>query len=69
MLIYEIFGLTDIQPVYDHLIKQEFNFYRDLEESWYEVGSILSGQKEFLIQDPDGYLLRFTQYLGEKECA
>ncbi|HFQ4989843.1 TPA: VOC family protein, partial [Vibrio vulnificus] len=24
------------------------------------------GQKEFLIQDPDGYLLRFSQYLGEK---
>ncbi|HAT7741725.1 TPA: VOC family protein, partial [Vibrio vulnificus] len=26
----------------------------------------LSGQKEFLVQDPDGYLLRFSQYLGEK---
>ena len=24
------------------------------------------GNKEFLIQDPDGYLLRFTQDLGEK---
>jgi len=26
----------------------------------------LLGNKEFLIQDPDGYLLRFSEDLGEK---
>lgn len=25
------------------------------------------GNKEFLVQDPDGYLLRFSEDLGEKE--
>ncbi len=39
---------------------------KELKETWYDIGEILSGQKEFLIQDPDGYLLRFTEYLGEK---
>jgi len=39
--------------------------YRELKESWYDTGGVLSGQKEILVQDPDGYLLRFTQYLGE----
>ncbi len=39
---------------------------RERQENWYDEGNVLSGQREFLVQDPDGYLLRFTQYLGEK---
>jgi len=27
------------------------------------------GVKELLIQDSDGYLLRFQQYLGEREVS
>ena len=38
----------------------------DIEENWYRQDGKLLGNKEFLIQDPDGYLLRFFQDLGEK---
>lgn len=58
--------ITDIEPIYNRLKKAEVNLYREVKESWYDTGSVLSGQKEFLVQDPDGYLLRFTQYIGEK---
>ncbi len=58
--------LSDIQPILERLQNLQIQLYRDLKESWYDVGSSLSGQKEFLVQDPDGYMLRFTQYLGEK---
>ncbi|WP_062260930.1 bleomycin resistance protein [Endozoicomonas arenosclerae] len=58
--------LTEIQPVLDRIYKGGVSLYRDLKESWYNTGTVISGQKEFLIQDPDGYMLRFTQYLGEK---
>jgi len=37
-----------------------------MEEKWYRADAKLKGQKEFLIMDPDGYLLRFVQNLGEK---
>ena len=43
-----------------------FSIYRDIKESWYQTGDELSGFKEFLVQDPNGYLLRFSEYLGEK---
>ena len=34
---------------------------------WYQVSaSDEEGQREFLIQDPDGYLLRFAEYLGRR---
>ena len=32
-----------------------------------ELFNKLLGNKEFLVQDPDGYLLRFSEDLGEKE--
>lgn len=33
----------------------------------YRQDNKLLGNKEFLVQDPDGYLLRFAEDLGEKE--
>ena len=35
-------------------------------EHWYRQGQILLGRREFLVKDPDGYLLRFAQSLGER---
>ena len=36
------------------------------EENWYRRENELLGNKEFLIVDPDGYLLRFSQDIGFK---
>jgi len=58
--------LSDLEPVVERLKKANVRFFRDLKETWYDIGEKLSGEREFLIQDLDGYLLRFTQHLGEK---
>lgn len=58
--------ISDISPVYERINVANIKLFRELKETWYDVGECLSGQKEFLVQDPDGYLLRFSQYLGEK---
>lgn len=39
---------------------------KPIEECWYRDNKILHGQKNFLVQDPDGYLLRFEESLGAK---
>lgn len=36
------------------------------EERWYRVGAEEVGVRQFLVQDPDGYLLRFSQSLGRR---
>lgn len=61
--------LSDIQPVYDNLLSVQYPLFCDMEENWYDMGATLSGHREFLVQDPDGYLLRFSQYLGEQAKA
>ena len=41
--------------------------YAELEDNWYAVSATEEeGQREFLVQDPDGYLFRFTQPLGSR---
>ncbi|EHH1227835.1 bleomycin resistance protein [Vibrio parahaemolyticus] len=58
--------LSDIAPVYERLESAGVPLFKEQKDRWYDVGDSLSGQREFLVQDPDGYLLRFSQYLGEK---
>ncbi len=60
----EIENLTEI---YSNLKNSNYKILFDIEENWYRQGNKLLGNKEFLIQDPDGYLLRFFEDLGEKE--
>jgi len=38
----------------------------EIEEKWYRTGDTMGGNRQFLIQDPDGYLLRFFTHLGDK---
>jgi hypothetical protein len=40
--------------------------FGDLEDAWYRQGDIDSGNRQYLVQDPDGYLLRFFQDLGAR---
>ncbi|SMC96926.1 bleomycin resistance protein [Chryseobacterium sp. YR221] len=44
-------------------------YFREPKEIWYRINTMEEGVKELLIQDSDGYLLRFQQYLGEREVS
>ena len=37
-----------------------------LETQWYRVDEMEKGNRQFVVADPDGYLLRFFQDLGER---
>jgi len=60
---------SDVVGLRDGLARRSYPLYRGIEEEWYGTGDVLSGQREFLVQDPDGYLLRFAEFLGEREKA
>lgn len=40
--------------------------FRALHEAWYRDGAVEHGQAQLLVQDPDGYLLRFVEVLGTR---
>lgn len=41
-------------------------FYVGLREKWRDWGDRMGGQREFLVQDPDGYLVMVAQRIGER---
>ncbi|HZS77108.1 MAG TPA: VOC family protein [Ktedonobacteraceae bacterium] len=48
------------------LRERSYPLFAEPAEQWYRQGQILLGRREFLVMDPDGYLLRFAQSLGER---
>ena len=58
---------SDVEGLREDLARSSYPLYRGIEEEWYETGDMLSGQREFLVQDLDGYLLRFSEFLGERD--
>jgi catechol 2,3-dioxygenase-like lactoylglutathione lyase family enzyme len=59
--------LEEIESIYKRIIESETPLFQEIEESWYQTNEELTGQREFLVQDPDGYLLRFCEVLENEE--
>lgn len=53
-------AVDDIERLYKLVKTLNLEIYRELNRSIYQVNGIEKTQTEFLIQDPNGYLLRFT---------
>lgn len=58
--------VNDVDKIYKCLNDNNYKIAFEIEENWYRQDDRLLGNKEFLVQDPDGYLLRFSEDLGEK---
>ncbi|WP_234632526.1 bleomycin resistance protein [Agrobacterium vitis] len=61
--------VDDVQALLDRLEKAAIALYLPLEDKWYRKDTIEVGNRQFVVADPDGYLLRFCQDLGERELS
>ena len=53
-----------LSPILEALERAEWPLFRREQKVWHRARVMESGQREFLVQDPDGYLLRFAEDLG-----
>lgn len=58
--------VENVDKIYNLLKENNYKIAFEIEENWYRQDDKLLGNKEFLVQDPDGYLLRFSEDLGSK---
>jgi catechol 2,3-dioxygenase-like lactoylglutathione lyase family enzyme len=58
--------VESIEPILKNLKENNTALFLEPEEKWYQTGDVESGNRQFLVQDPDGYLLRFTEDMGER---
>ena len=52
--------VSDIDSFYESIISKKIVLFRKIKTSKYRVDDIIYEDKEFLLQDPDGYLLSFN---------
>ncbi|WP_353161751.1 VOC family protein [Myroides odoratus] len=57
-----------IAPILTRLEQANYTVFLPVEERWYRADTIEFGQKQFLVQDPDGYLVRLIEDLGERKA-
>lgn len=55
-----------LEPILAALARADWPLFLEPEEKWYRTGTVETGVHQFLVQDPDGYLIRFSAHLGER---
>ena len=55
-----------LDPILARLAADGIVLFRPVEDAWYRAGEEYNGNRQFLVQDPDGYLLRIFEDLGEQ---
>ena len=59
-------GVKNIEAAHAIIVAAGIPLYVDLRVKWRHWGDREGSQREFLVQDPDGYLVMVSQKLGER---
>jgi catechol 2,3-dioxygenase-like lactoylglutathione lyase family enzyme len=56
-------SVASLEPITQALQDADWPLFMEPEEKWYRTGESEAGVEQFLVQDPDGYLIRFQASL------
>jgi uncharacterized glyoxalase superfamily protein PhnB len=59
----------DVEHLHSQALSAGAVIHIPLEERWYRQGDKEAGNRQFVVIDPDGYLLRFFTSLGRRPSA
>ncbi len=54
----------DVDALYEQVQNHQAVIFLPMEETWYRRNDVFVGNRQFIVQDPDGYMLRFAQDIG-----
>ena len=57
---------TGLAELYENCKTNGVKLFREWEDAWYRADDHYVGQSQFIVCDPDGYMLRFAEDLGER---
>ncbi len=61
--------VTDVESLFAAARASPWRVLLELEDRWYRRGELAFGNRQFVIEDPDGYLLRFFEDLGSRPAT
>lgn len=59
-------SVADVEPILAAFRQARHPLFMDPETKWYRVGHEEAGVRQFLVSDPDGYLIRFQASIGRR---
>lgn len=59
-------NVDSIDGYASRLTDDGYQLFEGVREQWYQVDDVEHGNREFLVRDPDGYLLRFMEQIGTR---
>lgn len=60
---------SDVDALHAAALAAGVTIFLPMEERWYRAGDREVGNRQFILLDPDGYLLRFYQDLGSRPAG
>lgn len=57
--------VSNVEEIYNRINSKKHKIFIEMKDNYYRQNDVMLGNREFLIMDPDGYLLRFNQDIGE----
>jgi len=60
--------VDDIEGIFERLSRADYPLRMQPRDAWYRKDRVIVGERQILVMDPDGYLLRFQQCLGVREA-
>src|SRR5215217_4650457 len=61
--------VADVRSLYSRATAAGAVIHLSLEDTWYRRDQTHLGNRQFVVQDPDGYLLRFFEDLGQRPSS
>jgi catechol 2,3-dioxygenase-like lactoylglutathione lyase family enzyme len=62
-------SVVSIDPILSALRDADWPLFMEPETKWYRTHGTEAGVVQFLVQDPDGYLIRFQSSLGQRSAG
>jgi catechol 2,3-dioxygenase-like lactoylglutathione lyase family enzyme len=59
-------AIEQLDPLLERILAQGWPIFFGPEERWYRIGDREAGVRQVLLQDPDGYLVRLQQTIGDR---
>ncbi|WP_445443335.1 bleomycin resistance protein [Clavibacter sp. km1a] len=59
-------AVEDADVVAEALAAGGVALFLEPETTWYRIGDVEAGVRQLLVQDPDGYLVRFQSSIGQR---
>lgn len=59
-------GVADATALHDRCVAAGARIFLAPEEKWYRRDALELGVRQFIVMDPDGYLLRLSQSIGTR---